>query len=286
MTEKDTNLIPDQRREKLMRMLRREPVLSVAQLTEMLGVSHMTVRRDIAVLEREGRAYSVPGGVRHASSMREEPAFATKAVTDRAEKAAIAHLANSLLDDGMAVYLDAGTTTGALVPAIRERSGITVVTNDYVIVEGLTGAMNVDVIHTGGRLDHTNRSAVGRLAARTLRQLNTDLAFISTSSWDLSRGVTTPSEAKVEVKLAAMEGASESVLLATSRKFGTFGMYDVAPLRRFDRIITDDGLQEAAADGVRDLGVELDLAHAEAAEDTAGLPPERAGGSGTPEPSS
>jgi DeoR/GlpR family transcriptional regulator of sugar metabolism len=278
VTEKDTNLIPDQRREKLMRLLRRDTVLSVAQLTELLGVSHMTVRRDIAVLEREGRAYSVPGGVRHASSMREEPAFATKAVTDRAEKAAIAHIAASLLHDGMAVYLDAGTTTGALVPAIRARSGITVVTNDYAIVEELTGAANVDVIHTGGRLDHTNRSAVGRLAARTLGQLNTDIAFISTSSWDLGRGVTTPSEPKVEVKLAAMEGASESVLMTTSGKFGTFGMYDVAPLRRFDRIITDDGLQEAAADGIRDLGVEVDLAHAETAEDAA-APTRTAGGS-------
>jgi DeoR/GlpR family transcriptional regulator of sugar metabolism len=278
VTEKDTNLIPDQRREKLMRLLRRDTVLSVAQLTELLGVSHMTVRRDIAVLEREGRAYSVPGGVRHASPMHEEPTFATKAGTERAEKAAIAQRAESLLHDDMTIYLDAGTTTGALTPAIRERSGMTVITNDCVIVDDVTGSTNVDVIHVGGRLDHTNRSTVGRLAARTLRQLNTDLAFISTSSWDLSRGVTTPAEAKVEVKLAALEGASESVLLATSTKFGTFGMYDVVPLRRFDRIITDDGLQAAAADGIRDLGVELDLAHAATTfEDAPGIAVARAG---------
>jgi DeoR/GlpR family transcriptional regulator of sugar metabolism len=278
VTEKDTNLIPDQRREKLMRLLRRDTVLSVAQLTELLGVSHMTVRRDIVVLEREGRAYSVPGGVRHASSMREEPTFATKAGTERGEKVAIAQRAESLLHDDMTIYLDAGTTTGALTPAIRERSGMTVITNDCVIVDDLTGSTNVDVIHVGGRLDHTNRSTVGRLAAQTLRQLNTDLAFISTSSWDLSRGVTTPAEAKVEVKLAALDGASESVLLATSTKFGTFGMYDVVPLRRFDRIITDDRLQAAAADGIRDLGVELDLAHAATTtEDAPGIAVARAG---------
>jgi DeoR/GlpR family transcriptional regulator of sugar metabolism len=178
----------------------------------------------------------------------------------------------------MTVYLDAGTTTGALAPAIRARRGITVITNDCVIVDDLTGSTNVDVIHVGGRLDHTNRSTVGRLAAQTLRQLNTDLAFISTSSWDLSRGVTTPAEAKVEVKLAALDGASESVLLATSTKFGTFGMYDVAPLRRFDRIITDDRLQAAAAAGIRDLGVELDLAHAAiTTEDAPGIAVARSG---------
>lgn len=267
MTNGDLNLIPDQRREKLMRLLHRENVLSVAQLTELLGVSHMTVRRDIAALEHDGRAYSVPGGVRLVSSKHDEPTFASKAVSEQAEKAAIARVAEGLLHDEMSVYLDAGTTTGALVPAIRERRGMTVVTNDYVIVNNLTGSMDVEVIHTGGRLDHTNRSTVGRLAAETLARLNTDLAFISASSWDLSRGVTTPSEAKVEVKLAALNGASGSVLMATSSKFGTFGMYDVVPLRRFDHVITDDGLPAAAAQGIRDLGVELDLASTGAAAD-------------------
>jgi DeoR/GlpR family transcriptional regulator of sugar metabolism len=265
MTDDDSNLIPDQRREKLMRLLRRDPVLSVAQLTELLGVSHMTVRRDIAMLEREGRAYSVPGGVRHASPMRDEPSFADKAVADRGEKAAIARLAEVLLHDDMTIYLDAGTTTGALVPAIRERTGMTVITNDFVILDQLTGSTHVETIHTGGRLDNTNRSAVGRLAAETLRRVNTDLAFMSTNSWDLTRGVTTPSEAKVDVKLAALEGASQAVLLVTSTKFGTFGMYDVAPLSRYDRIITDDGLPAASAHGIRDLGVILDIAHTDRA---------------------
>lgn len=262
MSEGDPNLIPDQRREKLMRLLRRDNVLSVTQLTEMLGVSHMTVRRDISMLEQEGRAYSVPGGVRHASAMREEPSFAAKAVAELDEKLAIARLAEALLHDDMTIYLDAGTTTGALVPAIREHRGMTVITNDFVILDQLTGSTQVETIHTGGRLDHTNRSSVGRLAAETLRRLNTDLAFMSTNSWDLTRGVTTPSEAKVEVKLAALAGASEAVLMVTSSKFGTFGMYDVAPLSRYDRIVTDDGLPPAAARGIRDQGVVLDVARA------------------------
>lgn len=252
-------LIPDQRREMLMRLLRREGVLSVVQLTRMLGVSHMTVRRDIAVLEREGRAHSVPGGVRHANSLHEEPTFDAKAVSERAEKAAIAAVAETLVEDGMTIYLDAGTTTGALVPALRGYQRMTVITNDFVITEQLIGS-GVDVINTGGRLDHTNRSAVGRLAAQTLRRLNTDLAFISTSSWDLGHGITTPSEAKVDVKIAAVERASESVLLATSSKYGSFGMYDVMPLARLDRIITDAGLPDGVATGISDLGVRLDRA--------------------------
>jgi DeoR/GlpR family transcriptional regulator of sugar metabolism len=256
-------LIPDQRREKLMRALRREHVLSVAQLTDLLAVSHMTVRRDIAVLEREGRAVSVPGGVRLASGMRLEPTFGDKTASELDQKAAIAQAAAGLLTDGMVLYLDAGTTTGALVPAIRERKGMTVVTNDFAIVEQLTDAPHVETIHTGGRLEHSNRSAVGSLTGEILRRINTDIAFISASSWDLRRGVTTPTESKVPVKAAAVESASAAVLMATSTKFGTFGMYDVFPLERFDRIITDTRLPRAAADGIRDLGVVLDLALSE-----------------------
>ncbi|PJJ63455.1 DeoR/GlpR family DNA-binding transcription regulator [Compostimonas suwonensis] len=260
----ETPLIPDQRREEIMRLLHRDGVLSVVQLTEALGVSHMTIRRDIAMLEREGRAFSIAGGARLASGMRHEPAFSTKVVSEPEEKAAIAACAERLLRDEMAVYLDAGTTTGAIVPAIRARSGMTVITNDFAIVDALTGADHVEVIHVGGRLDHANRSTVGRLAAETLRRINTDVAFISASSWDIGRGLTTPAEPKVDVKLAAIEAASECVLVATSSKFGTFGMYDVVPLRRFDRIVTDARIAPAAAAGIRDLGVTLEIAESAA----------------------
>ncbi|MDR1078914.1 MAG: DeoR/GlpR family DNA-binding transcription regulator [Propionibacteriaceae bacterium] len=254
------NLIPDQRREQLMRLLRRETVLSVAQLTDRLGVSHMTVRRDISALEREGRAYSVPGGVRLASAMRIEPSFIAKSTVEPDQKVAIAGLAQASLRDDMVIFLDAGTTTGALLPALLEHTGLTVISCDFTIMDQLTGAGQIEAIHTGGRLDHTTRSAVGRLAAQTLRAINTDIAFLSTNAWDLQRGVTTPSEPKVDLKQAAIAGASTAVLLTTSSKFGTFGMYDVAPLTAFDRIITDDGLPAAAAQGVRDLGVSLELA--------------------------
>ena len=260
MSEYETPLIPDQRREELMRLLRRDSVLSVHQLVELLEVSHMTVRRDIAVLEREGRAYSVPGGVRLVTSVPHEPTFASKLESELAEKQAIAAACENLLNDDMLVYLDAGTTTGALVPAIRALSGMTVITNDFAIVDQLSSAEHVQTIHVGGRLDHANRSSVGWLAAETLRRLNIDVAFISTSSWDIGRGVTTPSELKVEVKVAAVNSAAESALVATSSKFGTFGMYRVLPLRRFDRIVTDSHLPEAAAAGIRDLGVGLTIA--------------------------
>lgn len=121
-------------------------------------------------------------------------------------------------------------------------------------------APHLDIIHVGGMVEPSNRSTVGRLAAATLRQLALDVAFISTSSWDPLRGVTTPSEPKVEVKQTAMECTARSVLVAGSSKFGTFGKYRVAPLSASDTIITDQSLTEAAAEGVQACGADLLLA--------------------------
>lgn len=252
-------LIPAQRREHLIRLLRTEGVLSVRQLTEQLGVSHMTVRRDIAELEKDGRASSIPGGVQLPSSFRIEPAFADKARTDMAEKNGIAHGVQSLLEDDMVIYLDAGTTTGALIPHIFQHSNMTIVTNDFVIVDRLLTSTTNHVLHTGGRVEAINRSTVGPFAATMLRAINVDIAFISTSSWDLAHGITSPHEGKIEVKRAAMESASSSVLLATSSKYGKYGMYRIADLDEFDTIVSDTHLPEATAASLRDLAINISL---------------------------
>lgn len=250
-------MIPDQRREELLRLLRESTVLSVRELTERLGVSHMTVRRDIDVLERAGRAYSVQGGVRLASHLGAEPSRLDKETVDIGHKVAIARAAADLVADDMTVYLDAGTTILAMVPHILSRRRLTVVTNDFSTLDALADAELFEVIHTGGLLDHRNRSSVGRLAAATLRQLNVDLAFISSSSWDAHRGVTTPHEAKVDVKRTAMEVSARRVLVAGSVKYGLFATHRVAELREFDTVLTDEDLPPGAVAAVQDRGVEL-----------------------------
>jgi DeoR/GlpR family transcriptional regulator of sugar metabolism len=253
-------VIPDQRRDELLRLLREANVLSVRELTESLGVSHMTVRRDIEVLERSGRVHSVPGGVRIASHLGLEPARMEKETVDVAHKSAMARVAADMVTDGMTVYLDAGTTLLAMVPHLLNRERLTVVTNDFSTLAELIGAEHLEVIHTGGLLDHRNRSSVGRLAAATMRALNVDIAFLSSSSWDAGRGITTPHETKVDVKRAALDVAARSVLVAGSIKYGLFATHRVAEITEVGTILTDEALPDAAASAIRDRGVELILA--------------------------
>lgn len=258
----ETPLIPDQRREVLLAHLQRERVLSVHQLVDLLGVSHMTIRRDIAALESQGRVQSVPGGVRIGGHLRAEPSRLDKSLVDPEQKAAIAERAAAeLLADNQTVYLDAGTTIAQLVPHVVALSGMTVVTNDFAIADALlTEAADVEVIHVGGLVDRGNRSSVGPLATAVLERITLDVAFISSSSWDLRRGITTPYPEKIGVKQAAMAAATESALLAGSSKYGRYAMYRICPLAELSMIVTDAGLGEQQATAIRAAGVTLTVA--------------------------
>jgi DeoR/GlpR family transcriptional regulator of sugar metabolism len=136
-TESGAPMIPEQRRELMLRQLRKHQVLSIHQLMEMFDCSHMTIRRDIALLEQEGRAYSVSRGVRIASQLHSEPSHQLKAVVELSQKQVMAKLASRLLHANMTIYLDAGTSMLEIAPYIRVLSGMTVVTNDFDIVQAL-----------------------------------------------------------------------------------------------------------------------------------------------------
>jgi DeoR/GlpR family transcriptional regulator of sugar metabolism len=260
MTTNEPPLIPDQRRERIVGLLRRDGVLGYRQLAAEIGVSHMTVRRDIAVLEEQGRVTATPGGARIVSRMASEPPRTEKSGTDLAEKDAMAALAAGMVTESMTLYLDAGTTLQAIRPHLQRFDDLTVVTNDLVIAASFLDHPTIDIIVVGGRIEKQNQSTVGRLPALALHELSIDIAFLTTSSWDARRGVTIPTESKVDPKRAAMQSATTSVLVAASSKYGTFGRYRVADLGELDLVVTDAALEPADLEAVRATGVEVELA--------------------------
>ncbi|QGF25035.1 DeoR family transcriptional regulator [Raineyella fluvialis] len=256
-------MIPEQRQQELLRLLQDAGVLSTRSLTDTLNVSHMTIRRDIAALEAEGRVVAVQGGVRLAERTPREPPRerSTRSTLEMPSKQAIAAAAASHVDDGMVVFLDAGTTCEAVVPHLADRTGITVVTNDFHTVEALGPYRHIDAIHTGGVIDRDRSSSNGPLAAATVRSLAIDLYLMSTGTWDAEFGVTVPVADTALLKKAALEASARSLLLADSTKFGAFERYRVTPLATLDGVITDDGLSAEEQESVTSRGVQLYTVH-------------------------
>ncbi|MGP3989166.1 DeoR/GlpR family DNA-binding transcription regulator [Streptomyces sp. 3N207] len=249
-------LIPEQRHQELLRLLRSSGVLSIRDLTTALNVSHMTVRRDIAALEKSGRVVSVQGGVRLADGTGHAPPRerASRAALEMPRKRAIAGTAAGLVEDGMVIFLDAGTTCQSVVPLLAAHQDLTVVTNDFHAALALCDLPSAHAVHTGGEVDAASGSSSGPLAARTISTLNIDLCFLSAGSWDLTHGVTSHSTEKVLLKQTVMEAASSVALLADSTKWGTVERFRVTALDRLDTVVTDAGLPTEVADRIMEEG--------------------------------
>ena len=252
-------MIPVERHQQILALVADRGVVSIAELTERLGVSHMTIRRDVQKLEEQGAVLSVSGGVRSADRLAAGPSHLTKSALYNEEKRAIGRTAARQIPRNSCIYLDAGTTTLALAREVVDRDDLLVVTNDFMVANLLMEASQCRVIHTGGTVCRENRSCVGESAARSLRHLAIDIAFISASCWG-PRGLFTPDEDKVMVKQAVSEVSSKRVLLSDSSKYNRIATFLALPLESFDRVVTDTHLSGSARELLSAGSCELVLA--------------------------
>ena len=260
--ERVLSVIPAERQRAIIALLGYEKIISFNQLADELKVSHMTIRRDIARLEEQGKVVSVSGGVQLTETMSHEPSHDTKRSLHHESKVVIGRYAAELIPQGATVYLDAGTTTLEIANHISQRDDLLIVTNDFVITSFLMSNSNCDLYHTGGKIDRENKSCVGDKTARMLQAINIDLAFVSTSSWD-QRGISTPSEDKVLVKQAIVNSALRSILVSDSSKYGKIATFNAVRLDHFDMVVSDSFLPPLSGSEIRQRGIKLELVGAE-----------------------
>lgn len=251
-------MIPIERQQKILQFINNNGVASIHFLAETLKVSHMTIRRDIQKLEEEGKVSLVSGGVQAIERLAVELPHNDKSALFQEEKSAIGACAAKLIPANSSVYLDAGTTTLEIANQIADRKDLLVITNDFVIAHYLSNSSQCDLIHIGGSVCKENLSTTGLLAAEFLKNLSIDIAFISTSSWNL-KGLTTPNENKIAVKKAILQSSKQNILVTDSSKYGKVATFFVCPLTVFDQIICDKGLFENVQEALDGLDVKLSL---------------------------
>ncbi|MDE1187297.1 MAG: DeoR/GlpR family DNA-binding transcription regulator [Pantoea sp.] len=252
-------MIPSERQDFIYRYVYENRTASINALADLMNVSHMTIRRDIQLLEHEGKVVSVSGGIKLNDVLRHEMRYSDKALIHHRSKQIIGKAAAELVDDGLVIYVDAGTTTFELAKYLGEKFNTTIITNDFSISQYLMNKAQINLFHTGGLVDKRNFSSVGISAANFIKTLNVDIAFISSSSWDAERGISTPYEEKAIVKQAVIEVSRKKILVADSSKYGKYGLYSICPLNKMDTIITDSYLPLEAQGKIRNQNVELKL---------------------------
>jgi DeoR/GlpR family transcriptional regulator of sugar metabolism len=240
----DQPLLADQRQTWIAAEVARRGGVRVSDVVTALGVSEMTIRRDIAQLADHGRIVRVHGGAVPVSHSAEEPAFEAKSELHPARKAAIAARAAEWVRPGSSIALSGGTTTLEVARALRGTPGLTVVTNSLPAADVLHDGGST-VILTGGERTVSN-ALVGPVAVRAIEGLHVDWLFLGVHGIDERAGFTTPNLREAETSRALIRSAGSVVVVADSSKWGVIGLRTIAALADVDALITDDGLDPYA----------------------------------------
>jgi DeoR/GlpR family transcriptional regulator of sugar metabolism len=240
-------MLARQRQELILDEVRTTGGVRVSELVERLGVSDMTVRRDIDVLAGRGLVTRVHGGATAAGSSVDEPGFAAKSTLHTAAKRAIAEAAVRLLEPGASVALSAGTTTHAVAAALLGVPRLTVVTNSLRVAEVLheSGRDDLSVVLTGGERTPSD-ALVGPVAVSALRRLHVDWLLMGVHGMDADAGFTTPNLVEAETNRALVRSARRVAVVADNSKWGVVGLSTIATLSEVDVVVTDDGLEPEA----------------------------------------
>jgi DeoR/GlpR family transcriptional regulator of sugar metabolism len=250
-------VLPSQRREAVQRRLTADGEAGFTELAEEFGVSEMTIRRDLEILEADGLARRVRGGAISVVSRSYEPPFAVRATTASTAKEAIGVAAARLVNDGDTVVIDVGTTTLALARALRGKHGVTVVTHSLPVAVELGADPDIRVVVTGGQVRNSELSLTGGMAEDAFAAMNCDLAFIGIAGIRSSPGLTEYNPDDARVKRAAIGAARRVIVLADATKLGRVAFSTVAPLSSVDVLVTDAPEQHPEAAEIAAAGVSI-----------------------------
>lgn len=240
--------------------------VSVAELSDALGVTAVTVRDDLRQLETQGRLRRTRGGalpLEEASAPEfslEQPLEITREANAEAKRA-IGRRAAQLIRPGHKILLDVGSTTTQVAEAIPNGlTDLTIITNGLNIATRLGAETQATVVVTGGTLRPLQHSLVAPLGTLLMERLNADIAFIGCNGVDVVRGVTNSNLAEAEIKQAMIAAADQVVVLADHTKLGVVSSAFVSDLASVDTLITDAGASPSAVDELRAIGVTVELA--------------------------
>lgn len=253
-----------ERRERVLDQVRRQGTVSVAELASSLGVSAMTVRRDLDLLADAGELTKVRGG---ATVTRSRGADGPPVTTERnvAAKRAIAATAARFVEPGMSIGLSGGSTATAVARELRRIPGLTIVTSSLPVAGLFQRGTVVDesysqtVVLTGG-VRTPSDVLVGPVAVRSLEHLHLDLVFLGVHGVDPQTGLTTPNLLEAETYRALVDAGAVVVVVADHSKWGTVGLATIADFDAVDRFVTDDGLDAPRRDELASLVGELWIA--------------------------
>lgn len=237
------------RRDAIARLVIEHGTISVAQLAEMLGVSGMTIHRDLNELAAEGEIRRTRGGASAEPSAVFESSARYRMTRQAPAKEAIARAALAHIKPGMSLMLDASTTVLSLARMLDSIGPTTVITNFLETIKAVSNSRDAQLVALGGQYDRNYDAFIGVQCLSSIQGVRADLGFISISA--VSGGMAYHQEEQmVQLAQAMLQSSERAILLVDSSKLGRIALNTVFPLSEVDLLITDS---EASLAQIRDL---------------------------------
>lgn len=235
---KDRNMLTEKRQKEIVRILEEKGSVTVQELKDRFCTSESTIRRDLNTLHKKGKLMKVFGGAVQAESrinVKEEQ-VSLREELNREEKVRIAKMAASLIEPDDFIYLDAGTTTGYMIPFLTEKTAAFVTNAVSHALKLVKSGFRVTLI--GGELKSATEATVGNEAYENLQKYNFTKGFWGTNGISVHSGFTTPDINEAMIKACAMKHTQKKYVLSDHSKFHqvspvSFGEFQTA------KIITD-----------------------------------------------
>lgn len=246
-----------ERRNKIMEILREDGIVKVSELMKLFDVSIETIRRDLEYLEEHGMLGRVYGGAVPVQPRATEPSYQTREIKHYKEKKAIGERAVELVKDEDVIAVDIGTTTLEFAKALVGKRRVTVITNSMKIAMVLSEDADIRVLMVGGEVRRGEFSVSGFLADNDMGHFITDKYFIGVGGLSLSKGITDYHLEESNLRRIVIKNTQKVIALADYSKIGAVAMNKICGLDQVDTLVTDSNVESFVVEGVRDNNVEV-----------------------------
>jgi len=244
MTEIPDQISTTDRRAQIISKLDEKGVVQVQNLSEIFGVSQVTIRNDLSYLEEKNVLLRTRGGAIKHNKIAMDLAIAEKARRNFEQKRKIGKKAAEMIQDGDRIIIDSGTTTLEIAKQINNFSHLTVITHALNIALEMAKFENIEIIMPGGTLRSNSFSLVGSITEQNLKEYYTDRFFLGVDAFDTTTGIYTPILSEAQINRVMGNITREIIVVADSSKFGKRSLAFILPVSKIHTVITDDGISE------------------------------------------
>ncbi len=256
------SVFAEERQQQIAALVEVEGRARVSDLAARFGVSAVTIRKDLLLLESERRLVRTHGGAIAVERNRPELAFDVRELLQREEKSQIGEFAAGLVVDGEGIALDASTTALYVARHLGDRDGwraLTVVTNGIRIAAELASHPGIVVLMPGGRLRPEALSLLGHLGGAMFRKVNVQTAFVGAAGFTIESGLSDSMEEEAQLKRSMVATARRVVAIVDHTKWGRAAVATFCRTDRIDAVITDAAAPAELVVSLEKLGIPVHL---------------------------